>query len=455
MTLRSRLTVLGLAITAPALLFVVPPVVAQSAAASKAAAHVHPVPSATAVPKRGAFVLDGRVDDDAWQQATPVTDLKQFDPDHAEPSSERIDVRFMYDDAALYVGARLYDRQGDSGIVSSVVRRDAFFNSDFFEVVIDGFHDHLGMAFFQVNPTGSRTDMQGNANSCCDDGWDPVWVAKTHIDSEGWSVEMRIPFSQLRFSRDSVQTWGLQIRRFLKRRNETAQWAMWTRNEQGGPARFGHLEGLRIAATPKNLEILPYAAMQAARVGGDPADPFRSGTQGQIRVGADVKYLLTPNLTIDATINPDFGQVEADPAVVNLTAFENFFSERRPFFISGSGVFTYGGINCRFCSNASSMQGFYSRRVGRAPTGADLALAQGPFADVPQSSPILGAAKLTGRTSSGYTVGLLNAVTGKAFADVQRVDGSRASQLVEPLSNFLVGRLKKDYRAGDLVVGVI
>lgn len=431
------------------------PLHAQVVAAPKVTAHEFPVPSATAAVKRGAFALDGRVDDDAWRNATPVTELKQFDPDHAEPSSERIDVRFLFDEAALYVGARMYDKGGANGIISSVVRRDAFFNSDFFEVVIDGFHDHLGMAFFQVNPTGSRTDMQGNSNACCDDGWDPVWMAKTAIDNEGWSVEMRIPFSQLRFSRDSLQTFGLQIRRFIKRRNETAQWAMWTRNEQGGPARYGHLEGLRIAAAPKNLEILPYAATQAARVQADPADPFRAGTQSKIRFGADVKYLLTPNLTIDATINPDFGQVEVDPAVVNLTAFENFFSERRPFFISGSGVFNYGGFNCRFCSNVASMQAFYSRRVGRAPTGADLATSQGAFADVPPSSPILGAAKLTGRTANGYTVGVLNAVTGTAFADVQRADGSRTSRKVEPLSNFLVARLKKDYKRGDLVLGVI
>jgi hypothetical protein len=423
--------------------------------AAATARHTIPVPTAIAAPKRGAFVLDGRVDDDAWQRATPVTDFKQFEPDHDQASSERIEVRFLYDANALYIGAHLYDRQGAAGVTKTVVRRDAFFNSDYFEVVIDGFHDHLGRAFFQVNPAGSRTDVLGLGSSCCDDGWDPVWDARTVVDSSGWQVEMRIPFSQLRFSRDSLQTWGLQIRRYLKRRDETDQWSMWGRAENGGPARFGHLEGVRITQAPRNLEVLPYVASQATRVASDPGDPFHSGTQQQIRAGVDLKYLLTPNLTLDATVNPDFGQVEVDPAVVNLSAFENFFQERRPFFVSGSGVFNFGGFNCRFCSNVSSMQAFYSRRVGRAPTGADLAMAQGPYADVPQSSSILGAAKVTGRTAGGYTVGLLDAVTGRTSADVQRVDGSRFAQEVEPLSNYFVGRLKKDYRGGDLVLGVI
>lgn len=436
---------------------------AQTSAASAAKSHTHaagsaheiPVPSATATLKQGALTLDGKVDDEAWTHATPITDLKQFDPDHGQPSSERIDVRFLYDESALYVGARLYDKQGAAGVTSTVVRRDAFFNSDYFEVVIDGFHDHLGRAFFQVNPSGSRTDLLGVGASCCDDGWDPVWFAKTSVDNEGWSVEMRIPFSQLRFSRDSMQTWGLEVRRYIKRLNETDQWAMWTRTESGGPARFGHLEGVRIGHAPKNLEVLPYVASQASRVQSDPGDPFHSGTQSKARVGVDLKYLLTPNLTLDATINPDFGQVEVDPAVVNLSAYENFFSERRPFFVSGSGVFGYGGFNCYFCSNVSSMQAFYSRRVGRAPTGGDLASSQGAYTDVPQSSPILGAAKVTGRTATGYTIGILDAVTGRTLADVQRNDGSRLRQEVEPLANYFVGRVKKDYRRGDLVIGAI
>jgi hypothetical protein len=336
-----------------------------------------------------------------------------------------------------------------------VVRRDAFFNSDYFEVVIDGFHDHLGRAFFQVNPSGSKSDLLGTGSSCCDGGWDPVWQAETRVDSTGWTVEMRIPFSQLRFSRDSVQMWGLELRRYLKRRNETDQWAMWERTDAGGPSRFGHLEGVRIASTHRNVELMPYAMERVSKLQSAPNDPFHGGSGSSIRAGLDLKYLLTPNLTLDATVNPDFGQVEVDPAVVNLSAFEAFFEEKRPFFVASSGVFDFGDFNCYFCDNVSSLQAFYSRRVGRAPTGSDLAFAKGPYADIPQASTILGAAKITGRTSSGYTVGLLDAVTGSATADVQKLDGTRTTQRVEPLANYFVGRLKKDYLRGDLVLGLI
>lgn len=422
---------------------------------SHSASHAIPVPSATAALKKGPIVLDGKLDDAAWQSAIPVTDFKQFDPDHGEPASEKIEVRFLYDDGSLYVGARLYDKLGAEGVRSTIVRRDAFFNSDYFEVVIDGFHDHLGRAFFQVNPSGSKSDIIGVGSSCCDSGWDPVWDAQTTIDAEGWNVEMRIPFSQLRFSNDSIQEWGLQIRRYIKRRSETDQWSMWQRTDAGGPNRFGHLDGVRVTHSPSKLELLPYAMTKSEHLTPVAGNPFRTGSENSLRAGLDLKYLLTPSLTLDATFNPDFGQVEVDPAVVNLSAFETFFSEKRPFFVSGSGVFGYGGFSCFFCSNVSSLQAFYSRRVGRAPTGSDLAFARGPYADIPDASSILGAAKITGRTKTGYTLGIMNAVTGKANAEVQLSDGSRVEQEVEPLSNYFVGRLKKDLKQGNLILGVI
>jgi hypothetical protein len=173
------------------------------------------------------------------------------------------------------------------------------------------------------------------------------------------------------------------------------------------------------------------------------------------RVGLDLKYLLTPNLTLDATFNPDFGQVEVDPAVVNLSALETFYEEKRPFFIEGSGVFGFGRFNCYFCSNVSGLSAFYSRRIGRAPTGADLAYSAGRYADVPDAATILGAGKITGRTSAGYTLGILDAVTGQANARVALDDGSRSTQEVEPLTNYFVGRLKKDLLDGNLVIGGI
>src|SRR5690348_12907070 len=378
--------------------------------------HKVAVPSAMAVRRTSPIVLDAKLDEAAWQTAQPITDFKQIDPEEGKPASQRTEVRFLFDDDALYVGARMYDTAGAKGVVTRLVRRDASFDSDLFEIVIDGYHDHLSRAFFDVNPSGSKSDYIGIGTSCCDNSWDPVWEAATRIDAEGWTAEIRIPFSQLRFGRDSVQTWGLQVRRFIKRRDEQDQWSFWTKTEAGGPPRFGHLEGLRIPSGSSHLEMLPYVVSKASAVASTPGDPFDNHGRPTMRAGLDLKDRLTSNLTLDATFNPDFGQVEVDPAVLNLSAFETFFPEKRPFFVEGSQVFDFGQFGCNFCSNVESMSAFYSRRIGRAPTGASLATDNFTYADVPDATTILGAGKITGRTASGYTVGLLNAVTGRANA---------------------------------------
>jgi len=282
---------------------------------------------------------------------------------------------------------------------------------------------------------------------------DPIWEATAHIDADGWTAEIRIPFSQLRFSRDSVQTWGLQVRRYIKRRNEEDDWSFWRKTDAGGPPRFGHLEGLRIPASTSHLELLPYAVTKSTSVASMAGSPFDTRGRPTARVGLDLKDRLTSNLTLDATINPDFGQVEVDPAVLNLSAFETFFPEKRPFFVEGAQVFDFGSYGCNFCSNFESMSAFYSRRVGRAPTGASLALDNYAYADVPDATTILGAGKVTGRTATGYTVGLLDAVTGRATARVANALDRRGTQEVEPLANYFVGRLKRDYRHGNFVVG--
>lgn len=414
------------------------------------------VPSALAKERTSPIVIDGKLDDAAWATATAVSDFTQTDPDDGKPATERTEVRFMFDNGALYVGAKMYDKLGKKGVKSTLVRRDDDFNSDYFEIVIDGYHDHLSRAFFQVNPTGSKSDFIGTGNSCCDNGWDPVWEAVTSVTDEGWTAEIRIPLSQLRFPNETEQTWGLQIRRFIQRRQELDQWSYWKKTENGGPNRFGHLEGLKIAgAGAKHYELLPYVVGKGAYEQHAQGNPFKTGHDKSARIGVDLKYLLTSNLTLNATVNPDFGQVEVDPAVVNLSAFETFFPEKRPFFIEGSSIFGFGGFNCYFCSNVSSLQAFYSRRVGRAPTGADLAYNAGQYADVPDAASILGAGKITGRTSNGYTIGLLEAVTGQADARVQLANGLRMNQEVEPLSNYFVGRVKKDIDKGNLVVGGI
>jgi hypothetical protein len=416
--------------------------------------HVVPVPTAVASPKSGSVTIDGKLDEDAWSKAAPVTEFTQVDPKENEPATQRTEVRFLYDDEALYVGARMFEKNGAKDVVTRLVRRDADQESDYFEVVIDAYHDHLGRAFFDINPSGSKFDALGVGTSGPDASWDGIWEAGTRIDSLGWTAELRIPYSQLRFSRAEVQTWGLQVRRFMQRSHEYVQWSHWKKTEVGGPSRFGHLEGIRIGSVPKHLELLPYVVSRSRHIRPSaPGDPFNDGSRQDMRAGGDLRALLTSNLTLDATINPDFGQVEVDPATVNLSAFETFFEEKRPFFVAGSGIFNFGRASCYFCSNFNSIESFYSRRIGRAPQGAGLA--SGDFVDVPESSTILGAAKITGRTSGGITVGLLNAVTRREVASIVNDDGSRLKQEVEPLTNYFVGRATKDYKSGNVVVGGI
>jgi len=432
-----------------------PPADALATHAGNRYGHTTAVPSAMATHLRGRIVLDGRLDEAAWATARPITEFIQGDPEEGKPASERSDVRFLFDEDALYVGARLYDAHGAQGVTTRLVRRDATFDSDYLQLVIDSYHDHLSRAFFEVNPSGSKSDYIGIGTSCCDPSWDPIWEAATHIDDDGWTAEIRIPYSQLRFSRDSVQTWGLQVRRYIKRRNEEDDWSFWHKNEAGGPSRFGHLEGLRIPAAASHLELMPYASAKSSSFASVAGTPFDTRGRPTVSEGLDLRYRVTSNLTLNATLNPDFGQVEVDPAVLNLSAFETFFPEKRPFFVEGAQVFDFGSVSCNFCSNLESMQGFYSRRVGRAPTGASLATDNFAFADVPDATTILGAGKITGRTASGYTLGLLEAVTGQATARVETATGQRVRQEVEPLANYFVGRLKRDLLNGNLVVGGI
>jgi hypothetical protein len=417
-----------------------------------AAPHALPSPSVRALQRSTPITVDGRLDEPIWVQAQAATDFRQAQPKVGEPATQRTEVRILYDDDALYVGARMFDDHGSAGVRSQLVRRDQeTSNSDIVQLVFDTYHNHIGRTVFTVAPSGSRQDA-GQATEFADPSWDPIWEVKTHVDSLGWTAEFRIPFSQLRFARDSVQSWGMQVWRTEARLNEISMWSFWGPEETGGPARFGHIDGLAPGRGAKRrLEVLPYVVGRYQRLqDGDTTDPFYRPNHADSRFGADLKYLLTSNVTLDATINPDFGQVEVDPAVVNLSAFETFFPEQRPFFVEGSGTFGFGGFSCYFCSNVSTLSLFYSRRIGRHPQGS---LPDGAtFAHVPDASTILGAAKVTGRTGKGFTIGMLDAMTARENAAVD-LSGTRLTQQVEPLTNYFVGRLKKDFKGGDLVLG--
>ncbi|HUP20244.1 MAG TPA: DUF5916 domain-containing protein, partial [Gemmatimonadota bacterium] len=419
--------------------------------------HDSRAPTAVAVPVEGEIEIDGRLDEPTWRNAAAADRFIQFDPVSGEPATQRTEVRFAYDDEHLYIGARMYDDHGADGVVGRLTRRDGRPSGDSIEIIFDTFLDHLGRTIFWINPAGVRGDSYGPGGSNPDSSWDPIWRAKTTVDAEGWTAEMEIPFSQLRFPRGTEQTWGLQIWRQVDRLNETQMWSYWTRDQQGGPSRFGHLNGIVAPASGADrLEVLPYVTAQAeTRAEIDADDPFAEERSGTMRVGADLKYLVTSDLTLTATLNPDFGQAEVDPAVVNLSAFETFFPEKREFFIEGRGLFSFGGLWCFTCSNISSLDPLFTRRIGRAPQGAGLAFDAGEYADVPGASTILGAAKLTGRTRSGTSIGVLGAVTGREEADVIDAAGTRFHQEVEPLTSYAVARVKQDLMDGDLQVGAI
>ncbi|HEX9580660.1 MAG TPA: DUF5916 domain-containing protein [Gemmatimonadales bacterium] len=418
--------------------------------------HSVPGPDVRAVPLQSPIRLDGVLDEAVWRTAAAARDFRQSQPNDGEPATQRTEVRFAYDDEALYVGARMFDDLGARGVQTRLVRRDGDASSDYVQVIFDPYHDHLGRLFLSVNPSGVRNDANGLGGGG-DDSWDPVWDVKTTIDSLGWTAEMRIPFSQLRFPETAnEQTWGLQIWRQANRLNELSMWSWWGRTETGGPSRFGHLAGLTITRAPGRAELLPYVVGRSANVPvSNPSDPFQDPHALDARAGMDARVLLTSNLTLNATVNPDFGQVEVDPAVVNLSAFETFFQERRPFFVEGAGYFGFGNFNCFFCSNVSSLGMFYTRRVGRAPQGGANADDAGDYADVPNNTAILGAAKLTGRTGSGWSIGLMDAVTRRERATVALSDGSRTGVTVEPFTNYMVGRVGKDLRGGATLLRAI
>ncbi|HET9423855.1 MAG TPA: DUF5916 domain-containing protein [Gemmatimonadaceae bacterium] len=435
-----------------------------TASAAGAQQSIHgATPVAGAVRAAGRMTIDGRIDEAAWSAATPIREFRQSRPDEGAPSAMPTEVRFLFDDEALYVAAKMSEPKGIAAIRAPLARRDQLlasngdngsFNSlttDKIAIAIDPYHNHLDEVWFEINPAGVRGDrLNGDAS------WDPVWEGAAAIGTDGWTAEMRIPYSQLRFSRDSLQTWGLQVMRISDRLNEQSMWSFRRRDESGGPPYYGHLQGIAIAERPRQLELLPYVVTGAQYKYTNPANPYRGTRDMRFNAGADIKYNLTSNLTLDATINPDFGQVEVDPATLNLSDYETFYEEKRPFFVANRGAFGFAGSSCMFCSNFSGLGPFYSRRIGRPPQLNGYVSGTSVFAEAPDDATILGAAKITGRTSNGYTVGLLNAVASREEARfIPSVGGTEQTQIVEPLTNYFVGRARKDLRQGATQVGVI
>ncbi|HEY0018954.1 MAG TPA: DUF5916 domain-containing protein [Longimicrobium sp.] len=429
------------------------PRAAAQTTAQPAAALTERLPSTLrAVRVQGEVRIDGRLDEAAWGQAVPAADFTQSYPQAGAAPTARTEARVLYDDESVYVGVRMLDAHPDS-IAAPLARRDAAgVYSDWLHVMFDSRHDRRSGFRFSVNPRGVQRDVYHYDDRNEDPSWDAVWTVATQIDSAGWTAEYRIPLSQLRFGGEAAEsrTWGFQVMRDVARRGERASWSPWTRNTPGFVSSFGTVTGLEGVRSPRALEILPYASARVTRAPGEAADPFYDATEPGMDAGADLRLGLPKGFTLSATINPDFGQVEADPAEVNLSAFETFQTERRPFFTEGSDIFQFG--NTRAFNQYGSQEYFYTRRVGRSPQrvlgGPDYA-----YVDAPQQTRILGAAKVSGRTPGGWSVGMMNAVTNRERARFLGSDAARGTAQVEPLSNYFVGRVRKDLNAGATVLG--
>ena len=402
--------------------------------------------------------LDGRLDEPVWAEAPAITDFLQEDPAEGEPGTERTEFRVAYDDDAIYIGAMLYD---SAPITTRLTRRDTGSGDyDYITVSLDSFHDHETVYQFSVNPSGAIRDAvssSGGGRGGGDSSWDPVWEVATRITGLGWSAEMRIPFSQLRFSPDEEQVWGIEIKRNIHRNQETVAFPFIPTLERGGASRFTHLDGIEGIEPGRRLELLPYVAARGEYLqlgvpsGTTFSNPYRSGSDYFGQAGLDLKYRLASNVTLDATVNPDFGQVEVDPSVINLTAFETRFQERRPFFVEGGDIFRFGEGGPGG-STGRPPQPFYSRRIGRSPSGS--APAEAVFTDVATATTILGAAKVTGRVGDGWSLGLLEAVTSKETATYVDANQAVDQAVVEPAANYLVGRVRRQIRGGETRFGI-
>ena len=389
--------------------------------------------------------IDGLLHEAVWASAAPVRGLVQRQPNPGKPAAEDALIRVLYDEEAIYVGMRLEEHDTDA-IGAPLLRRDAggLDNSDWAYVLLDSNDDNRTAFVFAVNPRGVQKDYLIHDDAREDLSWDAVWSAAARLDSLGWTAEFRIPLSQLRF--DPTQSaWGVNFARWSARRGEWSFWAPWLPEQPGYVSSFGVLTGLAHLPAPRRLEIVPYVVGRLGSAPGDPEDPFFRPTDWAGSFGADLKYGLTSNLSLTATINPDFGQVEADPAEVNLTAFESFLSERRPFFVEGADIFDFG--------LSGGEQLFYSRRIGRAPQGSTPGNVQ--YRDVPEATTILGAAKISGRTASGWSVGVLSALTAPERARYIDPEGRARENPVEPLTNYGIVRVVRDFRDGESALGAV
>lgn len=395
--------------------------------------------------------IDGLISDPAWEQVPwGGGDFRQNQPDPGAAPTVQTKFKILYDAKNLYIAIRCYDPEPNK-IVRRMSRRDGF-DGDWVEVNIDSYYDKRSAFSFTASVSGVKGDEYvSNNGDIWDTSWDPIWYLKTSIDAEGWIAEMRIPLSQLRFAHKPELTWGIQFTRLFFRNQERSNWQYIPPTAPGWVHLFADLNGLKGIHPQKQLEIQPYVVAKTETFQKEEGNPFATGKSSAVDGGLDAKIGVTSDITLDLTVNPDFGQVEADPSRVNLSAFELFFQERRPFFIEGNNTLNFP------LSDFNSNNLFYSRRIGRPPQGTVDTDKSGEdnvneYVQQKARTTILGAAKLTGKNKRGFSWGVLETVTKPEFATIDSL-GFRRQQAIEPMTNYLVGRVQQDINKGNTLIG--
>ena len=397
-------------------------------------------------------VVDGDIEEASWELVPWEGDFVEQRPDENTAPDHQTRFKVLYDARFLYVGIRCVDAEPGK-IVKRLSRRDGF-EGDWVAIFIDSYHDLRNAFGFLVTAAGVKADLfESNNGGNEDESWNPIWYTKVQTDSVGWSAEMKIPLSQLKFGASMDQVWGFQVMRRLFREEERSVWQRLPPDAPGFVSEFGELHGLLNLEPQKQLEIQPYSVARLKTYENEVGNPFEDGSDADLTAGLDAKIGVTNDLTLDLTINPDFGQVEADPSAIALDGFQIFFQERRPFFVENKNIFDFS-LSASEAGNTFGIDNlFYSRRIGRSPQGT-ASTADGEFEELPDNTPILGAAKFSGKTRNGWSVGILESLTSRRFATISGADGRRR-EMIEPLTNYFLGRLQKDFNQRNSYIGGI
>lgn len=398
-------------------------------------------------------VIDGIMEEGEWEDVPWGSEFVQLQPYEGKAPTQNTAFKILYDDKYLYIGFRCYDTEPDK-IVRRMSRRDGF-EGDWVEINIDSYFDKRSAFSFTTSASGVKGDefISNNGNEW-DESWNPIWLNKASVDSLGWMAEIRIPLSQIRYANKEEHTWGIQITRMDFRNGSRSTWQPLSQNEMGKwVSKFGELKGLKGLKAQKQIELQPYLVGKFESSEKVEGNPFATGSKNELTAGIDGKIGITGDLTLDFTVNPDFGQVEADPSALNLDGYRIFFSERRPFFIENRNLFDYQFGWAEAGGDFGSDNLFYSRRIGSSPHHYP-GLNDGEYADVPSNTTILGAAKFSGKTKKGMGIAILESVTAQEIAKIDH-DGERRQEIVEPLSNYFVGRITQDFNEGRTVLGGI